>query len=222
MAEGRNRVPYVLYRLTEKRLPVRFDHVRNEPTGVIHIEPSTVLVRGPREVLDRMQSVPTQPSELPTRPLRAALSVTAIGRVPMRDEWEGRAIKVTPATVIVRVPGQTRKTYELVDVPITFLIPPNSHFVPRFPNEKNGKIVLKVSGPIQDEPPRPYVFVDLTKVRVLYGLNNEPVQVQLPPGCTLEQPPPRSVSFDVVPVDPEGLSLPAPGTKPLTSPTESP
>ncbi len=205
--EGRNRIPYTLHRLVEKRLPVRFDHLRDGPTGTVILDPPTALVRGPREVLDRMSSIATEPSELPTRPLRAPPSVAAIGRVPLVDKLEGRAVRVTPSTVIVRVPGSSRKTYELIDVPVSFLCPPDYGFRPLFPDERNGKVTLKVTGPIQDEPPRPQVYIDLTKARLLSGLNNEPLQVQLPPGFTLEQPPPRGVSFELRPADfsPEGL-----------------
>jgi hypothetical protein len=207
VAEGRNRVPYTLHRLAEKRLPVRFDHIREEPAGTVLLDPPTVLVRGPREVLDRMTFIATEPSELPTRPLRAPASVAAIGRVPVVDKAEGRPVKVTPPTVTVRVPGVSRKTYELIDVPVAFLCPPDYHFRPLFPDERNGKVTLKVTGPIQDEPPRASVYIDLTKARLLSGLNNEPVQVQLPPGFTLEGPPPRGISFELRPADfsPEGL-----------------
>src|SRR5262249_27688067 len=60
-AEGRNRVAFTLHRLVERRLPVRFDHLREEAAGPIVLEPATVLVRGPREVLDRAQAIPTEP-----------------------------------------------------------------------------------------------------------------------------------------------------------------
>src|ERR1700722_17772728 len=57
VSEGRNRVPFVLHRLIEKRLPVAFDHLREGQTGPIILEPATVLVRGPREILDRAQCI---------------------------------------------------------------------------------------------------------------------------------------------------------------------
>ncbi len=53
MVEGRNRISLTLHRLVERRLPVRFDSVSDEPVGPVVIEPATVLVRGPQEVLDR-------------------------------------------------------------------------------------------------------------------------------------------------------------------------
>src|SRR3954467_1639453 len=53
LSEGRNRIPVTLHRLVERRLPVRFDHAQEEPPGPVVLEPATVLVRGPKEVLDR-------------------------------------------------------------------------------------------------------------------------------------------------------------------------
>jgi hypothetical protein len=216
--EGSNRIPYVLHRIVEKRLPVTFDHVRSEPAGAVIIDPPTVLVRGPREVLDQLAAIPTEPSELPMRPLRAAPSVAAIGRVPLVDKLGGRPVKVTPATVVVRVPGTSTKTFELIDVPISFLCPPNYNFRPRFVDDRNGKITLKVSGPLHLEAPRPHVFIDLTRVTLNSGVNNEPLQVHLPPGFKLEQPPPGNASFDLLPGDfnPDGLGLPRPGGAPGT------
>src|SRR5262249_27581107 len=155
----------------ERRLPVRFNHLREGPTGPLVIEPATVLVRGPREVLDRVQWISTVPSELPTRPLHAPTSVAAIGRVPILEELEGRGVKATPARVQVGVPGQARKVYELTDVRVSFLCPPSFHFRPRFSDERNSKVSLRVSGPPQEEPPKVLAFIDLTRGKFLSGLN---------------------------------------------------
>lgn len=208
---GRNRISYSLHRLDERRLPVRFDHIREGPTGTILIEPATVLVRGPREVLQRLQYVPTVPSELPVRPLHAPPSVAAIGRVDLADKIEERPVKVTPNRVMVRVPGQLRKEYELTDVPVSFLCPPNYHFKPRFTSERNGKVTLKVIGPPRDEQPKVTAFIDLREGKFLSGLNNEPLAVQLPPEYQLVGDPPK-VSFELLPGDfnPDGLGIPAP------------
>src|SRR5262249_40242477 len=69
--EGKNRIRFTLHRLIERRLPVRFDPVRDAPLGPVVLEPATVLVRGPQEVLDRVRAIPTQPSEVPSRPTHA-------------------------------------------------------------------------------------------------------------------------------------------------------
>jgi hypothetical protein len=212
VSEGHNRIPFALHRLIERRLPVAFDHLREGTTGPIIIEPPTVLVRGPREVLDRVQFIKTKPSELPSRPLHSPANVSAIGRVPLVEELEGRAIRVTPPQVQVRVPGQARKLYELTDVPVQFLCPADFHLRPKFIDERAGKVSLRVIGPVQDEAPRLIAFIDLSKGKFVSGLNHEPLQLQLPRDFQLAQDPPRVVAFELVPGDfsPEGLGMPAP------------
>src|SRR5262249_34318424 len=112
MVEGRNRIPVTLHRLGERRPSVHLEHAQEEPpVGPVVLEPPTVLVRGPQEVLDRARWIPTVPSELPTRPLRAAPSAAG-GRVPLVQELEGRPVRVVPDHVQVRVPAQARKLYD--------------------------------------------------------------------------------------------------------------
>jgi hypothetical protein len=216
LGEGRSRIPFTLHRLIEKRLPVRFDCLREGPTGPVLIDPPTVLVRGPREVLDRAGFIRTQPSELPSRPLHAPASYAAIGRAQMVKELEGRPIHVTPSWVMVRVPGQGQKVYELTDVPVQFLFPAGFPFKPRFTDERSGKVTLKVSGPLQDEPPRVSAFIDLTCGKFVSGVNHEPLQLQLPKGFQLAEEAPRGIKFELMPGDfvPEGLGLPVPPAGP--------
>jgi hypothetical protein len=205
--EGRNRIPFILHRLVERRLPVRFDHLRDLPTGPVVLDPPTVLVRGPQEVLDRARDVPTEASDLPSRPLNAPAHVPSIGRVALVSELEGRPVRVTPARVTVRVQAQARKSYELPDVPVQFLCPPNFHLKPRFLDERNGKVTLHLTGPLQDEPPRVFAFIDLSRGRFASGLNHEPLQIQLPKDFQLAQDPPRVLAFELLPADfvPRGL-----------------
>jgi hypothetical protein len=212
VSEGRNRVPFILHRLIEKRLPVAFDHLREGPTGPIILEPATVLVRGPREVLDRAQNIKTKPSELPSRPLHSPSNVAAIGNVPLVETIEGRAVRVSPPQVQVRVPGQARKLYELTDLPVQFLTPANFPLRPEFIDERAGKVTLRVMGPVQDEAPRVFAFIDLGKGKFVSGLNHEPLQLQLPREFQLAQDPPRVVAFMLQPGDwtPGGLGMPAP------------
>jgi hypothetical protein len=199
--EGRNRVGVILHRIVERRLPVRFDPVSDEPIGPVVLEPATVLVRGPQDVLDRARAIPTQPSELPTRPSSALGQLGAVGRVPLVTELEGRPVRAEPARVIVRVPAQSRKVYELADVPIHFLCPADFTLRPRFFGERSGHVVLRVQGPAQDEPPRVYAFVDLTRKGFVSGGNHEPLQIQLPRDFQLAQEAPREVAFELVPLD---------------------
>jgi hypothetical protein len=210
VSENGNRIPVTVQRMIEKRLPVRFDH-GDDSTGPVLIEPNTVLVRGPAEVLERAREIRTQPSMLP-QPTHAALG-GATGRVPLVQELEGRPVRVTPNRVTVRVPLQNRKLYELADVPIQFLTPANFLLRPQFLDDRAGKVTLTVQGPPQDSPPHVYAFVDLTAGGFRSGLNHEPLQVQLPHGFLLAKEPARVVSFELLPADfiPRGLdSLPPP------------
>jgi hypothetical protein len=199
--EGRNRVAVTLHRLVERRLPVRFDPVTEEPLGPLVIEPATVLVRGPQDVLDRARYISTQPSELPARPANASPLAAAVGRVPLVSDLEGRQIKAIPSRVTVRVPVQSRKVYELADVPIHFLCPAEFTLRPRFFDERSGRVSLRVRGPVQEEPPKVYVFIDLTRKGFVSGGNHEPLQLQLPRDFHLAQDPPREVGFELLPAD---------------------
>jgi hypothetical protein len=213
VVEGRNRIPVTLHRLVERRLPVRFDSVSDEPVGPVVIEPATVLVRGPQEVLDRARAIPTQPSELPARPATASPQAAAVGRVPLVTELEGRPVRAVPGRVLVRVPPQSRKTYELADVPIHFLCPAEFTLRPRFFDERSGRVTLRVQGPAQEEPPHVYAFIDLTRGRFVSGANHEQLQVQLPKEFKLTGEARGDVAFELVPADfvPKGLGgLPPP------------
>ncbi len=208
--EGRNHISLTLHRLAERRLPVRFDAVNEEAAGAVVVEPATVLVRGPQEVLDRARAILTQPSELPARPM---LSGTAI-RVPLVQELEGRPVQVMPNRVTVRRPAQEQKIYELPEAPVHFLCPADFPLRPKFSSERGGHIALRVRGPARDEAPKVYVFIDLTQGRFAAGNNHEPIQIQLPKDFELVREPPRGVSFQLVPLDnaPHGLdsTIPAP------------
>jgi len=206
LVEGRNRIPVTVHRLVERRLPVRFDHVQDEPTGTVLLDPASVMVRGPQEVLDRVRSIPTVPSALPVRALGMPATVAAVTRVMLVQELEGRPVRVTPSRVSVTVPAQVYKKYELTDVPIQFLCPANFQLRPQFFDDRAGRITLLVQGPPQDELPKVSAFVDLTKGRFVSGKNHELVQLQLPRDFSLATDPPH-VAFELVPADfvPKGL-----------------
>jgi hypothetical protein len=205
--EGSNRIPYTLHRLAERRLPVRVDSLRDSSTVTPIIEPATVLVRGPVEVLDRCLAIPTEPTDQLSR------SGGNVVKVPLVDQLDGRPIRVTPREVKIRVPSQSRKIYELTDVQIQFLLPPDFSLKPKFPFERDGKINLRISGPDQEEPPKVFVFVDLTRGKFISGVNHEPLQIQLPRDFQLAQDPPRPLGFELTPADviPGGLSISPPG-----------
>jgi hypothetical protein len=209
VAEGRNRIPVTLHRLVERRLPVRFDHAQEEPTGPLVLEPATVLVRGPQEVLDRARFVSTEPSELPVRAANAPAGA-AVSRVALVQELEGRPVRVTPSKVTVHLPAQPRKTYELSDIPVQFLCPPDFPFRPRFAGERAGQVTLRVQGPVQDEAPKVHVYIDLTHGRFAEGRNHEPLQIQLPKDFVLAQEAPRNVAFELLASDTATKRTPPP------------
>jgi hypothetical protein len=206
--EGRNRIAFTLHRMVERRLPVRFEAINEEAAGQVVIEPATVLVRGPQEVLERVRAISTQPSELPGQ---GALGGNVL-RVALVQELEGRPVQVMPARVSVRKPPQPRKVYELPEVPVHFLCLVDMPLRPKFFDERSGRIFLRVRGPAREELPKVYAFVDLTQGRFLAGRYHEPVRIQLPKEFELLQDPPRGVSFQLVPAGsvPRGLDSPLP------------
>ncbi|HEV3258481.1 MAG TPA: CdaR family protein [Gemmataceae bacterium] len=202
--EGRNRVPVALHRLIERRLPVRFDATPAEEIGQVTVEPATVRVRGPQEILERVRAVPTQLYSLPQAPDSApAPQAVSAGEVPLVRELEGRALRVWPHSVRVRFTTRPRqKLYQLTDVPVQFLCPANFALRPHFVDERDGKITLRLTGPAADSPPAVAAFIDLTGPDIKAGLYaEEPVKFQLPKDFQLAQDPPRSRPFQLVATD---------------------
>ncbi len=198
--EGRNRIPITIHRLVERRLPVRFDCDRDgSDSGRVIVEPATVLVRGPQEVLDRAKFISTVPSSLPSRSANSASWAAGGGKVALVEELENRPVRVIPNRVTVR--AQAGRLYDLPDVPIQFLCPPAFLLRPQFLDNRSGRMSLKLWGPVQEEQPRVYAFVDLTRGRFTSGLNHEPLQLNLPKDFTLEQEPVRVVAFELLPAD---------------------
>src|SRR5262249_7407424 len=99
VTEGRNRIPVTLHKIVERRLPVRFDNGTDQPAGNVLVEPATVLVRGPEEVLDRCHEIRTLPAALPSRPGGAPFTAAAALRVPLVQQLEDRPVRVTPKQV---------------------------------------------------------------------------------------------------------------------------
>ena len=195
--EGRNRIPVTLHRLVERQLPVKLDHLQEELLGPVGMEPATVLVRGPQEVLDRAKAITTMPSEMPTRRADAPPNLDTVTRMNLVQELEGRPVKVWPSKVTVRLPARQLRTYELNDVRVHFLCPANFLLRPHFFSERDGRISLRLQGPWQEEPPRVFAFIDLTKGPFTGGLNHEPLQLQLPKDFTLLAEPPRVMTFEL-------------------------
>jgi hypothetical protein len=175
-------IPVTLHRLAERRLAVRLDYSGETHISQIKIEPTTVLVRGPKDILDRARTIATQPYTVPS-PGESASPGEALGRgeIALVHELEGRPIQTTPETVTFRYRVQPRqKTYELSGVPVQFLCPPDFPWRPRFATPQAGRVNLRVTAPAGDEPPPVQVFVDLTRGDFTQGRNREPLRLQLP------------------------------------------
>jgi hypothetical protein len=210
IAEGTNRIPVTVRRLVERTVPVRLDHGLGDRLGGCVIEPAAVRVRGPQEVLDRVQAIPTRRLSLPAHlPTGATHDVVARASVGLVDEWEGCPVRVEPASVNVRVTLRPQRRLYDVRVPVHFLCPANFPLRPVWLHggDRAGWVALKLEGPAAEEPPAVRAFVDLTGrafnpgrdcTQLLYA--DEPVQLQLPKEFQLAQPPPRSDSFKLVPL----------------------
>jgi hypothetical protein len=196
-------IPITLHRLVDRRLPVRLDYAGEARIGQIKLEPATVMVRGPKDILDRARSVPTQPYLVPSAKEGSSASESLVrGDIALAHELEGRTIQTTPETVTYHYRVQARqKTYELVEVPVHFLCPPDCPWRPRFGSPRDGKVAVRVLGPTADEAPPVVAFVDLTHGDFSQGRNREPVRLQLPKEAQLAQDAPPLVTFYLEPVD---------------------
>jgi len=188
-------VPVTVHRLSERLLPVKLEFTGEARVSQIKIEPASVLVRGPKTVLDRASYVPTQPFAVQIRESSPS-EENPKEQVALVTELDGRPIQTNPAMVHFRcraVPKQ--KTYDLVDVPIHFLCPIDCIWKPRFAAEKDGKAMLKLIGPVTEQAPPVIAFIDLTRGNLARGRNLEPLRLQLPKDFQLAQPTAPLVSF---------------------------
>jgi hypothetical protein len=207
VVEGRNRILVTLHRLVEKRLPVRYQHAGDDRIALVTLDPATVLVRGPQEVLERTAAIFTQPYTVPMRGEPATLQeVVTTVTVPVARELEGRAVRVTPEIVTARLKLKAQqRTSELTDVPVQFLCPSNFPLRPLFGDERAGKMTLRVSGPAGEENPAVVAYIDLCGRKWEPGLYEESVRLHLPRDFQLAQPPPRPVAFQLVPAGDAGM-----------------
>jgi hypothetical protein len=203
VTEGRNHLPVRFHRLIERRLPVRLDYTGEKRISQVVFEPGTVSVRGPQETLDHVRSIPTQPfALLSTHETAADTRDLTADAVPLVTQLDGRGVRVTPATVSVRVVCEPpQKAFEVADVPVRFLCPANFRLRPLFSEEGAGRIMLRLLGPAGEEPPAVIAFIDLTGRSWKPGPYEEPVKLQLPANYQLAQPAPRRLAFQLVPLD---------------------
>jgi hypothetical protein len=217
IVENQNRVAITLRRIVEKRMPVRLNHTAGERVGPVTVEPATVLVRGPKETLERHEFIETQLYTVPPNSSTPETRVTeTIEGLPLVKELSGRLVRLEPERVSVRFTLRPRqKMHELSDVPVHFLCPPNFPYRPQFRSEREGRVALKVLGPATEDHPAVSAYVDLTTRKFGPGLHpEEPLRVQLPPGYRLAQDPPRLASFQLIPLEtpmkPAGSLIPDP------------
>ena len=197
-------IAVTLHRLTERQLPVKFDYTGDVRVTQVKMEPATVLVRGPKQILDNLQAVPTQPHALTVPPEKSGDGMVR-GQVSLVGELEGREVQAAPRQITFRckvLPKQ--KVYELADVPVQFLCPPQFPWRARFADEKSGKVELRLLGPAGEEPPPVLAFIDLTGTQHFRGRNLEPLRLQLPKDFTLVHSSPPVVAFYL-----EEMSVPA-------------
>jgi hypothetical protein len=191
-----------LKRIVEMKLPVRLNHPAGGAVDRVTFEPSAVVVRGPKEALDKETSIPTVLYvPRPVDPDKAEQTL----QFPIRlaSKLGDQAITVDPpvvrASVVLKGP---RKTQELADVPIHFLTPTPFPFRPKFASDRAGTLTLKVRGPNTEAKPAVTAYVDLTARKFGPGLHaDEPVKVLLPPGYELGAEPLPRVTIQLDPID---------------------
>jgi hypothetical protein len=204
LVEGRNRLPVTLHRLVERRVAVRFDHPAADQVAQAVVEPASVVVRGPQEVLDHLRALPTQPFALPPPPEGSSAETVVVGPVPLAEEADGKAVRASPEAVTVRLTLRPKNRLYEVEVPIQFLCPPGLPRRPRFRNERDGRVTVHLLGPASEDSPKVSAYIDLTppgkfNAPAVSGLYEGELQVQLPTGFRLERQLPRYVAFELVP-----------------------
>jgi hypothetical protein len=187
--------------MVERRLPVHFEPSAEDRMDHVTIEPPTVLVRGPEEILDHTRSIPTQPTLLPPPPDNGSGPQTlTVGPICLVQELEGQSIRVTPEAVMLQVLRQPRRKTQTVEVAVQFLCPPDFRLRPHFEGGV-GNLTLNLEGPVTEQPPVVTAYVDLTHGKWEPGLHQEPLRVQLPRECELIPSTPPSISFRLDPPD---------------------
>ena len=194
---GHESMAVTVHRLMERTLPVKLETTGDARVAQIKIEPESVMVRGPKSVLDRVSYVPTQPYAVQvSAETQLTAEANVRGQVALVTELDGRPIQTNPASVQFRLKATPKqRIYELSDVPIHFLSGKDSPWRPRFADAKDGKVTLKLIGPASEQVPPVLAFVDLTSGNLARGRNLEPLRLQLPKDFQLAQPATPLVAF---------------------------
>jgi hypothetical protein len=190
-------ITFTVQRLVERTLPVKLDYTGDARVTQIKLEPSTVQVRGPKNLLDRAEMLATLPHAFTALPDDIADPFVK-GQISMTTELEGRPVQVTPAQIAFRCKVAPRKKiYELHDVPVHLLCPTQFPWRPRFTDDRYSKTTLRLIGPTSDETPPVLAYVDLTKGTFGRGRNLEPLRLQLPKDFQLMDNTPALVVFEL-------------------------
>jgi hypothetical protein len=101
-----------------------------------------------------------------------------------------------------------RALYELADVPVRFLCPPNFELRPQFVEPEGEKVSVRVWAPTAAELPAVVAYVDLTSREFGPGVyGSEPLRLQLPGQCHLAEPAPSAAAFRLVPGPESALEM---------------
>jgi hypothetical protein len=201
VCEGHDTVPITVHKIVERRLPVRLECVGEGRIAQLKLEPATVIVRGRQDVLDQARAVPTVAYAVPPAPESITSEESMVhGEIALGKELDGKSIQCSPATVAFRGRLHPRqRTYDLTDVPVSFLCPPQFPFEPKFQKPEDSKITLRVIGPAMEDTPQVQAFVDLTRGDFEKGRNREPLRIQLPKDFQPAGETPRLVTFILEP-----------------------
>lgn len=120
-----------------------------EPLPGLGSRPPSVTVRGPKEVLQNAIFIPTQAAPVDSRP---GSPLRFPSRVPIAQEIDGKQVVSTPPFVGIRQPARPQKTYEITDVSVAFLCSPNLGLKPRFINDRDAKVSVRVADPFRITP----------------------------------------------------------------------
>lgn len=196
------RIPIKLRRMMERTLPVQATVMTGSAqyeVDNIRLEPATVKVYGPKSVLEQMTQLVLEQPWQPRLP--SGLTMTeeeVMGTISLPNKLKQDAVKTSPEKIEIRARLKPAlRVYELSDVSIAFLCPPNFPYRPVFTAERHGVISqLKVRGPL-NKAPEVKAYIDLTsRINLKPGqYPDEIIQVSLPPGYYLAQDPPRLSAF---------------------------
>jgi hypothetical protein len=215
IAENQTPIRVSWRKLVEKQLPVVpvFDaHARDRVEHWV-CEPPTVLVRGPREVLDKAVILSTVICPVPEITDAAEVGANIKSEnAELVKELDKQAILVTPGEVTIRLTLKPpQKIYECVDVPVHFLCPAGFAYRPQFTTARPAAVSFKIRGPAMSQRPEVSAYVDLTVRKFGPGLHaDEPIQLKLPKDFQLVGEPPRLSSFKLEPLNGSAAAMTPP------------